>query len=154
MKMLYCKKCGTAMFADESLAQNVLDKINEAVDRARRCPPRYRNAAIQEAAEYRSVYKALMHNITQKEYAETVSPIILKALTEEIKARKLMTDEEVARIYDEGKALARKRKEVAEKEEARIYGTFKTTCNRANSDPTADAAIDRADRELERRRLR
>ena len=98
MKMLYCRKCGAAMFSDETLAQTILDKVHEATNRASHGPGKYRAVALQEAAEYRSMYKALMHNITQKEYAETVTPLILKAMTDEVKRRGLLTDEECAKF--------------------------------------------------------
>ena len=154
MKMLYCRKCGAAMFSDETLAQTILDKVHEATNRASHGPGKYRAVALQEAAEYRSMYKALMHNITQKEYAETVTPLILRAMTDEVKRRGLLTDEEIETIYEDGKALALARKTKAEREERLIYGQFETACNRSKPDPTADKAIANVDRELQRRRSR
>ena len=152
MKMLYCRKCGAAMISDETLAQNILDKVHDAARRASHGPGRYRAAALQEAAEYRSMYKALMHNITQKEYADTVTPLILKAMTDEVKRRGLMTEAEIDTIYEAGKALARTRKAQAEKEEQLIYGQFEAKCiNRFKPDPTADTAVANVDREQRRR---
>lgn len=150
MKMLYCRKCGAAMFTDEALSQNILDQMSIVIRRAKRANGKYKSTLLQEAAGYHSMYKALMHNITQREYAETVTPFILKALTDEVKNRKLLTDKEIDVIYERGKTLAKVRKREAEKQEREIYGAFETMCNRSKADPTADAAIVNVDRELRR----
>lgn len=154
MKMLYCRKCGAALFSDEALAQNILDKANEAANRAKHGPSKYRAAALQEAAEYRSMYKALMHNITQKEYAEKVTPLVLKAALDEVRRRGLMTEDEISALYDKGRALAQAKKRMAEKQERLIYGEFETACNRSKPDPTADTALANIDRAKRRRRSR
>ena len=147
MRMLYCRKCGAAMFAGEDLAQSLLDRANEAANRARRCPGRYKAALLHEAAGYRSMYKALMHNITKREYAEQVIPAMFKALTDEIKARGLMTDEELIAVCERGKASAAAQKAEAEKEAQRIYGEFETACNKTKPDTTAEAAIAKVEKE-------
>lgn len=150
MKMLYCRKCGAAVITDEDLAQRILDRANEAATRAIHCPGKYKPAALHEAAGYRAMYKALMHNISKREYAEAVTPLILTALTNEVKARGLMTETEIAAIYDKAREQARMRKLAAEKEEQRIYGDFEAACNRANADPTSKEAIANIDRERRR----
>ena len=152
MGMLYCRKCGAAMFLGEDLAQNILDRANETAERAKRCPGRYRAALLQEAAGYRSMYKALMHNITKREYAEKVLPSVLKALTDEIKSRNLMTEEEIQAVCEKGKERAKAQQYEAEKEEQRIYLDFETACNRSKTDSTADAAIANVERERRRGR--
>lgn len=152
MGMLYCRKCGAAMFVGEDLAQNILDRANETADRAKHCPGRYRAALLQEAASYRSMYKSLMHNITKREYAEKVIPAVFKALTDEIKARKLMTEEELEAVCQRGRESAAAQRYEAEKEEQRIYGEFETACNRSKPDTTADRAIANVERERRRGR--
>lgn len=150
MKMLYCRKCGAAVITDEDLAQRILDRANEAANRAVHCPGKYKPAALHEAAGYRAMYKALMHNISNRDYAESVTPLILTALVKEIKARGMMTEEEIAAIYDRAREQARVKKLAAEKEEQRIYGEFEAACNRAKADPTANAAIANIDQERRR----
>ena len=150
MKMLYCRKCGAAVITDEDLAQRILDRANEAANRAVHCPGKYKPAALHEAAGYRAMYKALMHNISNRDYAEAVTPLILATLTKEIKARGLMTEEEIAVIYDKAREQARIKKLAAEKEEQRIYGEFEAACNRVKADPTANEAIANVDRERRR----
>ena len=145
--MLYCRKCGAPVITDESLLQTVIDRMNDAMDRADRSRNyKVRVAALAEAAEYRSIYKSLMHNITQKEYAESTAPIVLKQLNIAIRERGLMTDEEIGEIYETAKDVARAKREAAQREIERMYGNFKTMSNRAGSDPTADAAIASMDR--------
>ena len=87
MKMLRCRKCGTAVISDETLIQYVLDGYNEAVQNAARAKGSQKSVALAEVAEYRSIYKALMHNISSKDYAEAVTPYILNALVDTIKSR-------------------------------------------------------------------
>ena len=150
MRMLYCRKCGAAMFAGEDLAQSMLDHANDAANRARHCPGRYKAALLHEAAGYRSMYKSLMHNITKREYAEQIIPAMFKALTDEIKARNLLSDEELQMICDRGKSVAMAQKAEAEKEEQRIFGEFETACNKSMRDTTAKTAIANVERERRR----
>ena len=150
MKMLYCRKCGAAVITDEDLAERILDRANEAANRAIHCPGRYKAAALHEAAGYRAMYKALMHNISKRDYAESVAPLILADMTKEIKARGLMTEDEIVAIYDRARERAKADRMATRKEEERIYGEFEAACNRAKPDPTAKEAL--ANIERERRR--
>ena len=145
--MLRCRKCGAAVISDESLIQTVLDLHEDAVRRAKYGQPKKRPGALAEAAEYKTMYKALMHNISNKDYAEAVTPYVLKSFVDEIKARGLMTEAEIAACYDRGRKAAQVRKEQAEKEIRRIYGEAHSAVGRAYHDPTADAAIAHIDRE-------
>ncbi len=147
MKMLRCRKCGAAVISDESLIQTILDLHEDAVSRAKTCAPKKRPAVLAEVAEYKSMYKALMHNISNKDYAEAVTPYILHILVNEIKARKLLTEEELDACYSKGREQARIRKEQAEKEIQRIYGQALTACHLPYRDPTGDTAAAHVDRE-------
>lgn len=151
MKMLYCRRCGAAVITKEDLAERILDRANEAATRAIHCPGKYKPAALHEAAGYRAMYKALMHNISKREYAETVTPLILKALTDEIKSRGLMTEDEVRKCYTRGEEMARAQRLAAEKEERKVWGEFEAACNHVKADPTANEAILNADRDMNRR---
>lgn len=145
--MLRCRKCGAAVISDESLIQTVLDLHEDAVKRAKYGQPKKRPGALAEAAEYKAMYKALMHNISNKDYAEAVTPYVLKILLDEIKARGLLTEAEIAACYEKGRELAQTRKEQAEKEIRRIYGEAHSAAGRAYRDPTANAAIARIEKE-------
>lgn len=147
MKMLRCRKCGTAVISDETLIQYVLDGYNEAVQNAARAKGSQKSAALAEVAEYRSIYKALMHNISSKDYAEAVTPYILNALVDTIKSRNLLTEDELAACYDKGKQTAQARKESLEKEVRRIYGEAqRISASPPYRDPTANEAITNVDK--------
>ena len=150
MKMLYCRKCGTAIISDETLIQSVLDQMADAKQRVSKASGIEKTKLIHEVSEYKSIYRALMHCITQREYAEAVAPYILHALVETIKARKLMTEAEIAQIYDDGREKAKKASERLRKQEKEIYGTFESISNYTKPDPTANTAIAAVDRESRR----
>ena len=145
--MLRCRKCGAAVISEESMIQSVLDLYEDAVKRAKYAQPKKRSAALAEAAEYKAMYKALMHNISNKDYAEAVIPYILHALVEEIKARKLLSEEEIAACYEKGRKAAEIRKQQAEKGIRRIYGETVNAPKPAYKDPTGDTAAANVDRE-------
>ncbi len=145
MKMLYCRKCGAPMIYGAAMMQTILDRINDAGERAKRGPHHKRLAALQEAAEYRSVYKSFMHYVTQMEYANSVAPEVLREMVAEIRARELLSEAEIGRIYARGKGHAKAKAEAAEREINRLDSRFETESNRTVSDPTADAAICRLD---------
>ena len=141
MKMLYCKKCGTPVISDETLIQNIVDKLDEAQNKAHKAnSTAEKNIYLHEAAEYKTMYKALMHNITQKEYAEAVIPYILREMLNTVKAKKLLTDAEIEAIYAAGKVNADKVAQQARKMERQLYGDFEAAYNRSKPDPTADRA--------------
>ena len=109
MKMLYCKKCGAAVISDETLLQSILDRLDDVQERALHAKSgSEKQILLHEAAEYKTMYKSMMHNITQREYAEAVVPYILREMLITVKGRKLLTDAEVEKIYADGKAAAKK----------------------------------------------
>ena len=151
MKMLYCKKCGAAVISDETLLQSILDRLDDVQERALHAKSgSEKQILLHEAAEYKTMYKSMMHNITQREYAEAVVPYILREMLITVKGRKLLTDAEVEKIYADGKAAAKKVQEHTRKIEKEIYGDFEAACNRSKRDPTANAAIAEADRKPKR----
>lgn len=124
--------------------------MDDANRRARRARGLAKQQAIQEASEYRSMFKAFMHNQTTLEYAKHEAPLILSTLCAYIREHGLMTDAEITAVYDKGKERAQARARMAEKEMERVYGTFQTFSSRPYADPTADAAIARVDREMKK----
>lgn len=153
MKMLYCKKCGAAVISDETLLQSILDRMDDAQEKALRAKNNAeKQILLHQAAEYKTMYKSLMHNITSREYAEAVIPYILREMLSVVKDRKLLTDAEIEKIYADGKVKAKKVQDHTRKLEKEIYGDFEAACNRSKRDPTADAAIADADRKPRRAR--
>ncbi len=152
MRMLYCRKCGTAIVSDETLMQSILDQMDDVRKRIQHAKGIERPALIQQLSEYKSMYKALMHNITQREQAENVKPYILRELRDTILSRKLMTEDEVNQIYKAGEQKAKKAAEQLRKKEKEIYGSFEAISNNTKPDPTANEAIHNVDQEAYRRR--
>jgi hypothetical protein len=146
LKLIRCQKCGTAIISDETLLQNVLEKMNDAVRRAQKCKAANRPAILQEAAEYRSIYKALMHNITSRERAEMETPFVLSAITRHLVEEKILTQEEVDHIANEGRQRARAARRRYDAEIKKTYGDFECAANRTKADPTASRALNNVER--------
>ena len=70
MKLIRCQKCGTVVISEETFLQNSMDAMEDTCRKARRAKSRSeRDALLQEAAEYRSMYKAFMHHLTERDRA-------------------------------------------------------------------------------------
>lgn len=143
MKMIRCQKCGTAVISDETLLQNVLDAMSEANRKARRSKTGERNAYLQEAAEHKTIYKALMHNITQRERADRETPFELSELVHHVISTGKMTKDEVDAICDRGKRRAKAAHREADAEIERVYGAFEGISNRTMPNPTEREALKR-----------
>ena len=146
MKMLYCRRCGTAIISDETLLQSIIDQMNAVNEKIPRAKGIEKTELIHEVSQYKTMYKALVHNITSKEYAEAVTPYILHEMLDIVRSKHLLTEAEINQIYDSGKRKAQKTAEQLRKKEKLIYGTFEALSNRTKPDPTANAAIANADR--------
>lgn len=143
MNLIRCHKCGAMVISDESLLQNIIDAMEEATRLARNGKPYQRNARLQEAAEYRSIYKGLMHHITERDRAERVTPHELSELIHHVLFNNLMTRAEVDAVCVRGKAIAAAARVREDKEIQRVYGNFETICNRTKPNPTERAALER-----------
>lgn len=143
MKMICCQKCGTAVISDETLLQNVLDAMEEANRRARRSRPSERNAYLQEAAEHRTIYKTLMHNITQRDRAERETPFVLSELVYHLLSTGKMTRIEIDQVCDRGKQRAVAVHRESDENIQRAYGAFESASNRTKPSPTERAALNR-----------
>ena len=147
MKMLRCQKCGAAVISDETLIQSVLDRWDAARKKVEKAQGRAYVQATQEAAEWKQIYKSLMHNISNKDYAEAVTPYILREFTDLIRAKGWMTEAEMDVVYEKGRQAARVQQAQKEKEIRRIYGGAEYVPRLPHKDPTANKAISRVDRE-------
>lgn len=147
MRMLRCRKCGAAVISEDTLIQSVLDQWAAARQKVEGAKGKRYTMATQEAAEWKQVYKSLMHNISNKDYAESVTPFILHEFVAVIRANGWMTDAEIDATYMRGKQAAQVRREQAEREIRRIYGGLEYAPPLPHKDPTANKAISRVDRE-------
>ena len=140
--MICCEKCGTPIISDETFLQNILDAMDESNRRAKRTRIySERCVYIQEAAQYAKMFKAFMHNLTQKQEAENRNRAVLSALREHVLANGLMTQDQINMVYAKGERRAKAKAAEYQKELDRIYGEFETVCNRTMSSPTERAAF-------------
>ena len=91
-----------------------------------------------------------MHNITNAQYAEQVTPIILQEVRRFCLANGRMTNAEWAAINEKGRKRANVERAIAEKEADIVYGSFQELYS-PTKDPTFDKATRNIDRETRRR---
>lgn len=143
MKLIRCQKCGTMVISEESFLQNILDMMEEACRSARRAKSRAeRNARLQEAAEYKAMYKSFMHHLTERDRAahNDDSFIVTEFYNALVRTGRMDKDEFKA-ICQKGQERAAVRRLAEEKEINAIYGNYNTICNRTKSSPTEKAAL-------------
>ena len=145
MKLIHCKKCGSAIVTENALIERMNDTIHELNEKARRS----KNSGIAksylaEAASVTKMMKGIMHNTTQIEERRTTCSCELSEITHYIRENKLISDEKL----DELRQIARKKANVKnaenQREIDRIYGVYNssyTPFNNTKSDPTAKEAI-------------
>ena len=144
MRMIRCQKCGATVISDEALLESVTAALDDCNRKIARTHGDTRAAWYHAAADYRMIFKALMHNLTQQQEAQSTTGFILTELRREILRRGLMTEDELAAIYHRGEMSAAAAEHAATKEIQRLYGDFNTICNRTKADPVLQAVI-RAD---------
>ncbi|MCR5552710.1 MAG: hypothetical protein K6F19_06270 [Oscillospiraceae bacterium] len=151
MNLIKCRKCGAVVIGRDTMIEGIVDAMNDANARARYGPKSLRNAAIQEAAEYNTLLKGVLHYESVRIHAEAVAPVVVKELCRYIREHGLMTPRELDDLCAAAKRKAARIAEEAEKAENQLYGTFDAISNDpAYRDPTAKAAIASADRDLRR----
>ncbi len=147
MKLVKCHKCGATIISDETLLQNIMDKIDWCYQQAERAKtPSLRHEYTCMATTYQVIFKAFMHNISAQERVKHEDTEILTQLVKYIHVQGMMTDEQLNAIRTSARAAAHRKIEEHSKETARLYGDFEAACNRTMRDPTARQAIRRVDR--------
>ena len=145
MKLIRCQKCGTVVISEETFLQNIMDAMEEACRNARRAKFRAeQNALLQEAAEYRSMYKSFVHHLTERDRAANNSDAFkVKELYGALVRTGRMSAEEFQAVCKKGEERANARRAAEDKELNAIYGRFETACNRTKPSPTERAAMRR-----------
>lgn len=143
MKLIRCHKCGTVVISEESFLQNILDAMDEACRRARRAKSRSeRTALLQEASEYKAMYRSFMHHLTERDRAaHNESSFIVSEIHKHLRSGGTVTADNFQSLCDKGKARAAAIKQQEDKELTRIYGAFDSICNRTMPSPTERAAM-------------
>lgn len=143
MQLIRCHKCGTVVISEESFLQNILDAMDEACRHARRAKSSAeRNAYLQEASEYKAMYKSFMHHLTERDRASSnESSFIVAEIHKYLRNGGTVTESNFQSPCDKGKARAAAIKYQENRELERIYGSFNTVCNRTMPSPTERAAM-------------
>lgn len=132
MKLIRCQKCGTVVISEETFLQNIMDAMEDTCRKARRAKSRSeRDALLQEAAEYRSMYKAFMHHLTERDRtAHNVDAYKVSELYSALVRTGRMSAAEFQAICAAGEEKAKIRRDAEDKELNAIYGCYETVCNR------------------------
>ena len=142
MKLVRCHKCGAVIMGENDFLQEIIDKIEQANRRAEHGKTRAaRNAAVIEAAEYRAMYKAYMHNLTSAQYAEQVTPIILQEVRSFCLANGRLTLDEWNELSAKGRSRAKEEQAIAERKADHVFGSGQIRLDSLHKDPTFDEAM-------------
>lgn len=145
MKLIRCQKCGTVVISEETFLQNIMDAMEDTCRKARRAKYHSeKDALLQEAAEYRSMYKAFMRHLTERDRAaHNVDAYKVSELYNALVRTGRMSTAEFQAICAAGEEKARIRRDAEDKELNAIYGCYETVCNRTMPSPTEKAAMRR-----------
>lgn len=103
-----------------------------------------KDALLQEAAEYRSMYKAFMHHLTERDRAaHNMDAYKVSELYNALVRTGRMSTAEFQVICAAGEEKAKIRRDAEDKELNAIYGYYETVCNRTMPSPTEKAAMRR-----------
>lgn len=150
MRLIRCRKCGSAITTEDGLIERMNDTIHELNEKARRSKDgRVANSYLAEAASVTKMMKGIIHSTAQIEARKRTMECEKAEIVHYLLANNLITQEKL----DELDAIARKKAEIKNAEEQanidRIYGTYKslyTPSNNTKSDPTANKAIARSNK--------
>lgn len=146
MKLIRCQKCGSVVISEEAFLQNIVDAMEETCRKARKAKCSERSALLQEASEYKAIYKAFMHHLTERDRAkDNVSGFMVSELHKFVSGGGTITADNFQSLCDKGKERAALAREQKDRELKRIYGDFETISNRTMPDPVAQQALKRCE---------
>ena len=145
MKLIRCQKCGTVVISEETFLQNIMDAMEDTCRKAQRAKYHSeKDSLLQEAAEYRSMYKAFMHHLTERDRAaHNMDAYKVSELYNALVRTGRMSTAEFQVICAAGEEKAKIRRDAEDKELNAIYGYYETVCNRTMPSPTEKAAMRR-----------
>lgn len=145
MKLIKCKKCGSAIVTEDGLLERMNDTVHELNEKARKSKNgRVANTYLSEASNVTKMMKGILHNTAQIEERRRLYYNESREIVRYLRENNLITDEKL----DELRAIAKEKAEAGnlknQKEIERIYGKYKalyTPFNNTKSDTTANNAI-------------
>lgn len=147
MRLIHCKKCGSAMVTENALIERMNDAIHELNEKARRSRNgKAANSYLAEAASITKMMKGIIHNTAQMEDRKITCAMELAEIVHYIRFNNLVTDEKLDELRQIAREKAKVRNAENQKEIDRIFGEYKslyTPFNNTKSDSTANKAIAR-----------
>lgn len=145
MRLIRCKKCGSAITTEDGLIERMNDTIHDLNEKARRSKDgRVAKSYLAEAASVTKMMKGIIHSTAQIEERKNTLSAENAVLVHYLINNNLITWEKL----DELREIARQRAEAKNKEDQaridQIYGKYTslyTPSNNTKADPTAKAAI-------------
>lgn len=143
MRLVKCRKCGATITTDDTIAERMMDRIDELNALARK-DPKNRTTYQQQASAVKKLMTQILHRTAALdeqnrrliyEHKQLVHYVLDNGL---VSKEKLIELDEIARVQ----ATIADRNDEAEIR--RLYGEFENiTINRTKVDPTADQAFRR-----------
>ena len=145
MRLIKCKKCGSAIVTEDALLERMNDTIHELNEKARNSKNgKVAKSYLAEAASVAKMMKGILHNTAQMEERKITCLMELAEIVHYLRENKLITDDKLSELKDIGREKAKDRNLQNQKEIDRIYGNYNalyTPSNNTKADPTANKAI-------------
>lgn len=145
MRLIHCKKCGSAMVTEDALIERMNDTIHELNEKARKTK-NWKDAQsyMREASSVTKMMKGIVHNTAQMTDRKMTCQLEMSEIVSYIRSNKLITDEKLDELREIARVKAVDRNSENEKEIERIYGAYKalySPFNNTKKDSTAKKAI-------------
>ena len=142
MKLVKCRKCGTAVMTDDTLLESMIGTMNELnklaiKDKSNR--PAYQ----QQVKQLTKMINQVMHRTSAIEMRKCLQSEKLSVLIHYLFENNLITMEKLDEIEIIAKERVKKKNAEDEAAIEALYGAYKSdfTFNKTKSDPTANRAI-------------
>ena len=148
MRLIKCKKCGSAIVTEDALLERMNDAIHELNEKARRSKnKRIASSYLAEAASVTKMMKGILHNTAQMEERKNTCHLKYIELKQYVIQNNLITFDKIDELEEIAMEKAKERNLKNQKEIERIYGKYTslyTPFNNTKADTTANKAICRA----------
>lgn len=145
MRLMRCRKCGTIMATENTILENMMDKIDELTEKAYKCKRQSdKQIYLEQIKVINKMMTSIRHTYAQIDERKMLLSSENAEIVRYIRSNHLITDEKLDELREIAKQKAKEKNEKDQKEIERVYGTYKSTYdpfNRTKSDPTANAAI-------------
>ena len=150
MRLIKCKKCGSAIVTEDALIERMNDTIHELNEKARHSKNKaIRQSYLAEASSVTKMMKGILHNTAQMEERKNTCLMEFCELYSYVTSNNLITFEKLDELKDIARKKAKERNLQNQKEIDRIYGNYKslyTPFNNTKADTTANKAIGRVNK--------